>query len=271
MGAWQDGFMKEDCIMDNGSLIESIKMYRLWIALGSKDIKLKYRGSVIGPFWLVLNLGLLVSFLTVIYSVVFGISVKSYVPYVTLGFATWYLISSTIIESSKSLIENSALIRNFDFPVPVYVLRVLSKNLYLFIHNLIVFIFVVFIFDVKITLNILYLIPGISIDVVILTSLGILAGIISARFRDVPHIIESIMQMSMFLTPILFYRDMVKNRSFIVDSNPFYHMVDVLRAPLLGTPPDQLSWYYLLFFAVLLISITHYVLKNQAFKVPYWV
>ena len=255
----------------SGRLVESIKMYRLWFWLASKDIKAKYRGSVIGPFWLVLNLGILVAFLSVIYSMVFGLTIKSYVPYITLGFTCWYLLSASLVESSKCLIDNASIVRNFGFPVTVFVFRTITKNLFLLFHNLLVYLIVVLIFQVKITFYTLYFIPGLILNIWILVSLGILLSIPSARFRDIPHIIENFIQMSMFITPVLFYRDMLKNRAFIVDANPFYHMIEVMRAPLLGVPPERTSWEFLFVFAILISLAGYYVLKKQSSKVSYWV
>jgi nitrilase len=84
------------------NMISSVIDYRkLWIWMAKTDIAAKYRGSLLGPFWIVINLAILVSFLSYIYSQIFNLEIKIYVPYVALGFISWYLIAGTIPLEAK--------------------------------------------------------------------------------------------------------------------------------------------------------------------------
>ena len=235
------------------------------------DVKAKYRGSILGPYWVVLNLLILVSFLSVIYSSVFSLNVDVYVPYVSLGFIFWFFISGTVTEVSKSLLDNTGLIKNFNYPVAVYVNRVIARNIILLFHNLTVFVGVIFVFDLNVKIVALLFVPALLLNIVILFCFGLIFSILSSRFRDVPHVIDIIMQLGIFITPVIFFKDMVGSKRFIIDFNPFYHMIDVMRSPLLGKFPGDESWYFLLCFSVFLLIISAFIYRKFSNKVPYWI
>jgi ABC-2 type transport system permease protein len=245
---------------------------KMWIWMARKDITSKYRGSLLGPFWIVINLVVLVSFLSYIYSQIFNLDINIYVPYVALGFISWYLISGTMIECSKSFIDNASLIRNFSYTPLIYIFKVVTKNLILFKYNLMIYLAIAFIFNISLNIKeVLFFIPGIIVNIFILLEIGVLLAIPSTRYRDIPHMIENILLLAMFITPVLFFADMVGNNRFIIDVNPFYHMIEVLRQPLLGQKVNTMSWIYLICLAMILLPITIYSFKRNCRKIAYWV
>jgi ABC-2 type transport system permease protein/lipopolysaccharide transport system permease protein len=96
-------------------------------------------------------------------------------------------------------------------------------------------------------------------------------GMVSARFRDVPQLINSVVQIVFFVTPIMWKPELLRSRTFIADFNPFYHLLEIVRAPLLGTLPSAKSY-----IAVLLITLVNVVIVGAFFarfrsRISYWV
>jgi lipopolysaccharide transport system permease protein len=252
-------------------MFEGFRFFRLWMWMAENDIKSRYRGSIFGPYWIVLNLVLLISFLGIIYSSVFKLDIDIYLPYVAMGFVIWYLITGIITESSRCLIDNAGLIKNFNYPISIYILRLAAKNIILFAHNAIVMLFVILLFDVNLGWKSIYFFVGFLITIFNLSVIGFIISIISARFRDVPHAIDNLMQLALFITPVLFYKDMLGSTRFIVDFNPFFHMINVMRTPLLNNYFPFVSFLFLIgfFFILLFIARRMHILFSK--HIAYWV
>ena len=100
---------------------------------------------------------------------------------------------------------------------------------------------------------------------------GLLLGIVSARFRDVPPVVSSIVRICFFVTPIIWMPELVPARALVLEANPFFHLVEVVRAPLLGQAPGLESW-----IAVLLITcagwlVTFAFFRRYRRRIAYWV
>jgi len=80
--------------------------------------------------------------------------------------------------------------------------------------------------------------------------ISMLAAIASARFRDIPPIVGSVTQFAMFLTPVFWMPSSFPSRHAFLALNPFYHMLQAIRAPLLGQSVDPLTWAVLAGLAV---------------------
>ena len=253
------------------SFSESIRLWRVWLWLSRQDIKSKYRGSILGPFWLVLNLTLLISFLSYVYSQVFNVESEKYIPYLASGFIAWWYISNTLNDFCFTYTSASSLVRNYNFPLGVHVLRTLAKNIFLMFHNVIVYVAILFIYPVHLKYTSFYVIPGFVLDSIILFELGLILSLLSARFRDLPHIISNITSVVMFITPIMFYRDSLVRKSVLVDNNLFFHMIEVIRAPMLGQRIVLNSWEYLIFTGIIFFVLSYFLMKRYGSRVAYWV
>ena len=114
-------------------------------------------------------------------------------------------------------------------------------------------------------------VPGLALLLLNGIWAALLLGVISARFRDVPPIVASIVRILFFVTPIIWMPGLMPERALVLDFNPFFHMVEVVRAPLLGTLPGLVSW-----LAVLGITLGGWIVAFEFFRryrwrIAYWV
>jgi len=248
-----------------------IGYWPLWVRLGWQDVMLRYRRSMIGPFWLTISMGVMVFALGFFYGQLFRMDVDRYLPFLTVGFLVWGLITSALSEGCQTFIESEGFIRQIDLPLSMFPLRVIWRNLIIFLHNAVIYVVVVVVFDVTVDWSLLLVIPGLFLLLANAIWSTTLLGILSARFRDLPQIVASILQVAFFITPIIWMPEAIPNRPLLVEGNPFYHFIELIRAPLLGHPPTLMNWSMVL--AITLGGWVGTFLFYRRFhsRIAYWV
>ena len=226
---------------------------------------------MLGPFWLTISMGVLVGALGTLYGVLLRVEIADYVPFLALGFIIWTLISGVITDGCNAFISAEGIIKQVGLPLSVHVYRLLWRNLLILCHNAVVFVIVAAIFTVWPGWAGLLAFPGLVLLCLNGIWAGLLLGILSARFRDVPPIVASVVRILFFVTPIIWMPELMPGRAMVLDFNPFFHLVEVVRAPLLGQVPGLVSW-----IAVLGITLAGWLLTFEFFRryrrrIAYWV
>ena len=237
----------------------------LWGSMGLQDIRQRYRRSIIGPFWLTISMGVMVGALGLLYGTIFKQPMDEYLPYLSSGFVVWGLISSLVLDGTRAFIAGEFLIKQLTAPLSIHVYRVVWSNLIILLHNIWIFAVVALWYGKNPGWVVFLSIPGTILVLINGVWMGLLFGLLSARFRDIPQIIASVIQVMFFLTPIIWRPEMVPKRALILDANPFYYLVEIVRAPLLGEAPTATMW-----FAVLLITVLGWCLALVFYTVYRW-
>ena len=252
-------------------IIQGAARWELWGTLGWHDIRQRYRLSLIGPLWLTLSTAVLVGSMGLLYSGLFRQPVLDYMPHLALGFIVWGLISNLILESCSAFVSAKAVIQQVKSPLSVHVFRVVWRNFIVFAHNFLVYI------GVAVTLAIwpgptaLLAIPGLFLLCVNGLWTGLLLGLLCARFRDIPSLVANIVQVLFFLTPIIWKADQVGHHIMLVKLNPFFHIVEIVRLPLLGQVPDWTSWAATIVVTLAGWATTLVLYARFRSRIAYWV
>ena len=252
-------------------LAGGIRLWELWSTLGWHDIRQRYRRSIVGPFWLTLSMGVMVAGLAYLYAGMFGQNVEGYLPYVATGMIVFSLISTIATEGSSVFISSASLILQLRAPLSIYIYQMLWRNLLIFAHNISIYVIVLLFVKVDIGWNILLAFVGLFLVLLNGVWVGVTLGGLSARFRDVPPIVGSIMQVAFFLTPIFWTPGALPRRELFVHLNPFYYLVEVVRMPLLGKTPPLSIWLAVIGMNCVgaLIALTFY--SRYRSRIAYWV
>ena len=96
-------------------------------------------------------------------------------------------------------------------------------------------------------------------------------GIFSARFRDIPQLINSVVQIIFFVTPIMWKPELLGRRAYIADLNPFYHLLEIVRAPLLGHVPSLLNYLAVLLITAINLGLAGLVFTRFRSRIAYWI
>ena len=252
-------------------LFSSFKMWRLWTLLGWLEIRQRYARSKLGPFWLTVSMGVLVGTLGVVYGALLGRELSEYLPMVAIGVVVWGLFSAIVSEGSSAYIQSANYIRQVKTPKLIYILQIVWKSLVIFAHNSII-IFLVLLFSGIKNIPLAFLcIPGLALLILNATWMAAFTGIMSARFRDFPQIVQALLQVAFYITPILFDAKMLGRHDWIVKYNPLAYLINIVREPLMGIYPSAVSWIVSLSMAMAGWIIVLYLTGKYHKRIPYWV
>jgi lipopolysaccharide transport system permease protein len=263
-------------INQNPSALQSIFIgmgqFSLAAMLGWQDIKQRYRRSKVGPFWITISMGVMIASIGIIFGQIFDSSMKEYLPHLTVGIIFWAFISGVIDDGCLGFVAAEGIIKQLPIPLFVHIVRVVWRNVLTLLHNLIILPFIMLVMGVPITLHIFLILPGIALVLVNLTWIALLLGVVCTRFRDMPNIIVSILQVAFYLTPIIWMPKLLPERAgtILLDINPFYHLLEIIRLPFLGQLPNGISWFFALGMAVVGWAITLKVFGRYQHRIAYW-
>lgn len=243
----------------------------LWWALALQDIRLRYRGSMLGPFWLTISTLVMVVAMGVIYATLFHMDTKTYLPFLTLGLIVWQLLSAIITEGCDIFLREASVIQQVPIPFSIYACRNVCRNFIVLAHNLILVPIGLVAFAIPIDWHVVEIVPGLALLAVNGLWISILLGLLSTRFRDVPPIVASFLQVLFFMTPIIWPPELLGHWQAIASLNPLFAAIDVIRAPLLGLPPAESSWITLLIMTALGCGISFAAFARFRDRIAYWI
>lgn len=214
----------------------------VWM-LVRRDLKVKYRGTVLGYLWSMLNPLLFMITISLVFShLVKGIA--HYNIYVLSGILFWNMVSMSIVGGTGSLVANAHLIQKIRVPMWVFPLVPLGSSLTNLALAMIPFLLVSLVSSVGFSSQV-WLLPFV-LFVIAVFLLGIALGLSSLNvfFRDVAHVLEPVMTLLFYATPIIYDRQaasMPENISRLLGLNPFVHFVEAFRSVVFSGAPS-LSW-----------------------------
>ncbi|MFN3512985.1 MAG: ABC transporter permease [Phenylobacterium sp.] len=214
----------------------SFRQMGLAWSLAWHDVVSRYRGSILGPFWLTLSMGLMVLGIGVLYAQLFRISLREFMPFVALGIVFFGTISTIVNEGCDTFVRASGMLSQTALPMFTFVWRTVLRNLITLAHHMVIVLGVLIYFGFWREMNLPLAVMGVLFLLVNAGWMSLTAGIVSARFRDIPQIVGSVMQFALFMTPVFWRPDGLRANHALLTLNPFYHMLEAVRAPLLGKP-----------------------------------
>jgi ABC-type polysaccharide/polyol phosphate export permease len=243
----------------------------LWVLLGWVDIRRRYRRSALGPFWLTLSMGVMVGGISLVNSGLFGVSMAKLLPSFSIGTVLWMLISTTITEGCTSFTMSDSIIRQSRQPFTVHVLRVMWRNLIIFLHNLLIVVLVLAFLPPSSWSHSPVALLGFLLMLANMAWAALLLGVLCTRFRDLPQIVASLLQLAFFVTPIFWLPTQLTGpRKLIMDFNPFYHMIQIVRAPLLGGAASPASWAASVMMLAVGWTLAIWFFAKFRRRIPYW-
>ncbi len=252
-------------------LAEGLRRWELWVTMGLQDVKRHYRRSVLGPIWLTLSLAILVAALGYLYSGLMGVSLHIYVPHLALGFLAWQFISGVLGDSCNVFIKNKGWLINVRTPLSLFVYQLVWQHLITMGHNALVYLGVAVIFGIFAGWAGLLIIPVMAILIVNAIWVALLFGTLCARFRDIPQIVQSLLRIGFFVTPVMWMPGQLGDRAYLAYFNPFTYFVELVRAPLLGEVPPVETWALALAVTVIGWTLAAFFFTRFRGRVPYWV
>jgi ABC-type polysaccharide/polyol phosphate export permease len=250
---------------------QAIRSHRIWMMLANQDVKQRYRRSVLGPFWITLSAVVSIVALALVYTNIFKVPTAEYLVFLTTGFIAWMYISSLVIESCTVFISAEGIIRQVNLPLGIHVFRMVWRSLITLAHNLVIVALVLLYMDVGFSWAMLALLPGLILTTAGAIALGYLLGGVCTRYRDIPPIVASLVQVLFYVTPVIWPPKLLQGNEHLLTFNPFYYFLEILRAPMMGQWPPSEMWVVSSILTVLLIGAAIAFMARYRWRVAYWI
>lgn len=229
-----------------------------------REIKARYKQSIMGYAWVLLN----PLFQLLIYSFVFSIIFRfptNNIPYPIFLFAgliPWIYLQTSITASTLSLVDNADLLRKIYFPREVFIYAIfLAKAVDFFFASFLLIIFMLF-YRVEFHSSIIFIVPLIIIQIILGIGISFFTATLNLFYRDIQYLINLFLLMWLYLTPVVYPLSMVpKEYVFIYKLNPMVGIIEGYRSTLFGYPFDTG-----IIFLSALVSILIFIMGFIVFK-----
>jgi len=251
--------------------VTKIFKYReLLLNLIIKDLKVRYRGAVLGYLWSLLNPVLMMLVYTFIFSFIARMEVENYPSFLLCALLPWSFFATTLTASSISIVDNFNLINKVYFPREIFPISVIFSNLTYLIISMMVLMFFLFFSGIKTGLPVLFLPVVILVHVVFTIGISLILSSLTVFYRDLKYILEVVVMVWFFATPVIYPLSMVpENFKVFYILNPMVGIISAYRSILLYGELPAFST----FSAIFVISLTafftgHYVFKKYDYSIP---
>jgi len=250
----------------------AVARYQLIGMLGWQDVRQRYRRSALGPFWLTISMGVMIGTIGLVFGQIFESPMAEFLPFLAVGMIFWTFVSSVLTEGCTGFISAEGIIKQLPLPLFVHILRMIWRNMLILAHNLVILPIVFLVMAKAPTVLVFLSLPGFALVLLNLTWAALILAILCARYRDLPQIMNSILQVAFYLTPILWMPKLLPQRAglYLLDLNPFYHLFEIMRAPLLGEVPALSNWLVSLGLAIVGWTVALAVYGRFKGRIAYW-
>ncbi len=251
--------------------VESVRRYRFWLYLGWNDVLKQYRRSFLGPVWITLSTGIFVVAFSLIGAQLFDQDLATYATYFCTGFIIFGFVTSIINDGCQCFIAAESHLKQSYTPKMIFPLQVVVRNFIVFGHNAVV-IFLVLLWAGKIqSINVVGVIFSLTMIFITGVFLAALLGALSARFRDIPMMVSTLLQILFFLTPIMWRPEQLTERAqWLVRLNPLAAFLQVLRDSLSGVAIESSAAARMTVVALLVFLVWILVFRKLRTRLAYW-
>ncbi len=244
--------------------------FRYWSYFTLTNIKIKYRDSIIGPFWNVISSTILVLALSFGYSTFLNpTDFKSFIYYIALGIFIWIFISTCLNEGTSILESKKNIILEKKTNIKFFIYELIFSNFIIFLHSFVIILILLIISDTYISFYFLLSIFGLFVILINLIFLINIVMILGPIFKDIKKIVENILLIIFFLTPIIWNEEIMRPKlKFLLNFNPIYHLISIFRDPLLNKINEQYFFHLIISLLITFCSIIiSYVINKKYEKI----
>jgi lipopolysaccharide transport system permease protein len=262
---------RQQALAAASDVLHGFLAWRLWWGLGWQDIRIRYKRTYLGPLWITASMAATFVAMGLLFSTVLKSDVEHYLPYLAFGMVTWNFLGNVASDGPQIFVESHHIINTLKMPFAVHVLRCVVRNGIIFAHNLVAAVATLWLLGGSLPSSSLLLVAGLPVLCLMAFSLGMILAIMGARFRDLGPMIGMVIQLAFFLTPILWrLEDIPEHKRWWVMANPAYHLVEIVRAPIVGGGAFWESLLAASLTAAVSLAIAFILLSLFRRRISYW-
>lgn len=248
-----------------------IGYHELWLHQGWTNVANQYRRTWLGPLWHTLSLAAFICVMGVIWSKVLDADMVAYFKHVTTGLIVWNLIAGGITGAPNVFVLNKSTALSIRFPYSAFIFAHVWRQLLIFAHHLLIWVVLVVTVGPPLTLDTLYAFPGLALILANLVWISLLLATLSLRLPDLGPAVGAIMHILLFATPVLWKPGLLGTTlQDIAQINPLYHLLQIVRLPLLGEAPMEVSWIFAGGLAIAGWIMALFIFGAVRHRIVYW-
>jgi len=255
-------------------IIDIIKHREILYQLTSREIKARYKQSILGYFWVILNPLFQMLVMSFAFSVIMRIPTNSasnipFSIFLYVALLPWNLFANSLASSSASLVGSGSLITKIYFPRTILVIATINAKIVDFLYALIILVIYMIAYNLPININILWVLPIFLIQQIFTLGLSLFFAASNLLYRDIQYLLSLLLLLWMYLTPVIYPADLVPQRFRIFfQLNPMAVIINAYRQTVLGggTPNyTSITIALLVSFITLLLGLKYFKIKEKIF------
>lgn len=243
---------------------------RIAAALAWSDMRHRYVRSLLGPFWMSLQMAIVVAVLGSVIGQMSNADMLARLPMLALSMTAWTFLNSVVLDLTTALQNSASLIRDRALPPVIFLLQCSFRQGLFALHNACVPLLLWLLLTPHDLSGALAALPGLSLFVICTFGLSLVLGALATRYRDLKPIIESTLMLAFLASPVIWSSDIINHRSTVMRLNPLTHLFAVWREPLVGAHVDATSIIYVLVALALLLCASVLTLVHLR-KAAFWI
>jgi len=231
-----------------------------------REIKSRYKQSILGYAWIIFNPLVQLLVYSFVFSVVFKFPTNR-IPYsifLFIGLLPWIYFQTCLSSSASVLVDNANLLKKVNFPREVLPYSIIcSKSLDLFFSSFLLIFFFIF-YNLSISLNIFYLIPFFTLQVILMSGLALLLSAANLFYRDIQYVTNLLLLMWMYISPIVYPISLVpKNYLWLYRLNPMVGIIEGYRYAVFNSSFDIFATWVSIIVSFVVFIFGFYIFKRS--------
>ena len=216
-----------------------LRMQDLIGHLVARQVQRRFSRTALGPAWVLVTFAGYLGLMTLVSSAVLNLEPSSIVPHIAVGIALWLFLTATFTECSLVFVNNKQHLINTPLPYSAFIFSSLLANMVMLGIYVGATFILLRVFAVPFNGNIAWLLLTLPIFFGFVLGTSLVLAVVSSFVRDMAHLVATIMQLGIFVTPVWWREQDLHRFDQALVFNPFVHMINIVRDPLLGYPPQQ--------------------------------
>jgi ABC-type polysaccharide/polyol phosphate export permease len=251
-------------------IIDGIKLAPLWTRLAWEQTVARFRRTIFGPFWLTANL-LAISFaLSVVFGGLMGQDYRKNFALIISGVLSWNLIGIVMAEAAGVFISAGGWMQTMKLPLSFHIFLMMARAVINYFAQLIALWIVLIVLRLG-SIPTWHLLIGLPIVLIDMSLLSLIIAMPSTRFRDINQTVGFAVQILFFLTPVFWVPSQMHGKKrLLFDMNPFGHLLELIRQPVIGYAPSLLHFEVGIGMMVVLFAVAVAMLALFRKRVVFW-
>lgn len=232
-----------------------------------KEIRGRYKNSVLGVLWTFLNPLLQLLVYALIFPLILKDTQEYYVIFVCVGLIPWTFFTATISQSASTIINNGNIVKKVYFPREILPISVVTSATVNFLISTLIIIAFVLIFGLGISKYIIFYPIVLLIQYVFLLGISFILSSLTVYFRDLEHFVQIAIMVLFYATPIVYAANSIPSEfSFIMKLNPMAHIINGYRDIFYNQVMPNMTNLGILFIFAIVFCIIGYLIFNKLQK-----